>query len=142
MEFKFRGKKVGSIESVLQGIKYKDKRTQNLVLQYKTSDAYHTRGCNQIDDWTKKQTLYWQEKPINRQHQEYQNFLDELYFSVLKNPLYLRGLLASKGRYLLHHIGVTDSHFTVLTRYEYESRINTLRDFALQQIKKKKIKVK
>ena len=142
IEFKFRGKKAASIESVLQGIKYKDKRIQNLVLRYSTSDEYHTRACNQIDNWTKTQTLYWQGKPINRQHQEYQDFLDELYFSALKNPLYLRGLIASKGRYLLHHIGVLDSHFTVLTRHEYESRINTLRDFALQQLKKRKIKLK
>lgn len=31
-KFKFRGKKVNSIESVLQGIKYKDKKTQKCVL--------------------------------------------------------------------------------------------------------------
>lgn len=129
MQFKFRGKKVNSIEGVLQGIKYKDKNTQNLVLKYSGVDAYHTRGCNSIDFWGQGGTLYWQGKGINRHSEEYQLFLDELYFSVLKNPLYRRALLATGDKYLLHHIGRDDASETVLTRYEYESRLYSLREF-------------
>ena len=129
MEFKFRGKRVKSIEGVLQGIKYKDKKTQNLVLKYSGLDAYHTRGANTADFWGKTGVLYWQGKPMKRDSEEYQLFLDELYLSVAKNPLYKRALLATGEKYLLHHIGNTNISETVLTRREYEERLNALRDY-------------
>jgi len=132
MQFKFKGKKVNSIEGVLQGIKYKDKKTQNLVLKYSGLDAYHTRSANSADFWGNSGTLYWQGKPMNRHGREYQLFLDELYFSASQNPLYKKVLLASGNNYLLHHIGKGDPNETVLTRFEYESRLNTLREFVKQ----------
>lgn len=130
ISFKFRGKKVASIEGVLQGIKYKDKKMQNLVLKYSGLDAYHTRGANTANFWGNNGTLYWQGKPIDRHSEEYQLFLDELYISALKNPIYKSALLATGDKYLLHHIGNVNPSETVLTREEYEQRLNTLRDFA------------
>ena len=129
MEFKFRGKKVKSIKGVLQGIKYKDKKTQNLVLKYSGLDAYHTRGCNSLDFWGNDRILYWQGKPMVRNSEDYQKFIDELYISVLKNPLYQRALLATGDKYILHHIGNSNPNETVLTRYEYENRLSSLRAF-------------
>lgn len=129
MQFKFRGKKVASIEGVLQGIKYKDKKIQNLVLKYAGLDAYHTRGANTLDFWGTSGKLYWQGTEIDRKSEEYQIFLDELYLSAVKNPLYKKALLATENKYLLHHIGNEDVNQTVLTRAEYEERLNTLRDF-------------
>ena len=129
LEFKFRGKKVKSIEGVLQGIKYKDKTTQNLVLKYSGVDAYHTRACNEIDFWGNAGILYWQGKPMDRHGKAYQDFLDELYISATKNPLYVRALIATGDKYILHHIGRNDASETVLTRFEYESRLNTLREY-------------
>lgn len=129
MEFRFRGKKVKSIEGVLQGIKYKDKKIQNLVLNYSGVDAYHTRGANSADFWGETGVLYWQGKPMKRDSEEYQLFLDELYLSVLKNPLYRKALLATGEKYLLHHIGNTNINETVLTRREYEERLNALREY-------------
>ena len=133
MQFVFRGKKVRSIEGVLQGIKYQDKKTQNLVLNYAGIDAYHTRSANSADFWGENGYLYWQGKPMKRDSQEYQEFLDELYLSVVKNPLYKRILLASGSKYLLHHIGNEDSSQTVLSRFEYEQRLNALRVYIGQQ---------
>lgn len=129
MQFKFRGKMVASIESVLQAIKYKDIKTQNLVLKYSGIDAYHTRACNETDFWGKNGILYWQGKSMDRHSDEYQNFIDELYFSVLKNPLYVRALLSTEDKYLLHHIGKNNPNETVLTRFELENRLNSLREF-------------
>lgn len=132
MSFKFRGKKVNSIEGVLQGIKYKDKKTQNLVLKYSGLDAYHTRGANTKDFWGNSGKLYWQGKEIDRKSEDYQLFLDELYMSAVRNPLYKRMLLATGDKYLLHHIGNEDINQTVLTRFEYEQRLNSLREFIKQ----------
>lgn len=138
MSFKFRGKKVSSIESVLQGIKYKNKKTQAKVFGYSGVDAYHTRACNSFDFWGNDGVLYWQGKPIKRESEDYQNFIDELYLSVFKNPLYFRALIATDDKYLLHHIGRVDPKETVLIRYEYESRL-----YALQRLAKElKDKVK
>ena len=134
MQFKFRGKWVASIEGVLQGIKYKDKKTQNLVLRYAGLDAYHTRGANSADFWGETGKLYWQGKEIDRKSQQYQLFLDELYICATKNSLYRRMLVASGDKYLLHHIGNEDKNLTVLTRFEYEQRLNTLRDFVKQNM--------
>ena len=138
MEFKFRGKKVASIEGVLQGIKYKDKKTQNKVLRYSGIDAYHTRACNELDFWAKDMLLYWQGKAIKRDSKEYQDFLDELYISAAANPLYRRALIATGEKYLLHHIGKDQICETVLTRFEYESRLNALREFIKQNYKIKR----
>lgn len=130
ISFKFRGKRVGSIEGVLQGIKYKDKKMQNLVFKYSGLDAYHTRACNTLNFWGNDGILYWQGKPIKRDGEEYQMFLDELYVSALSNPLYKSALLATGDKYILHHIGNTNINETVLTRFEYEQRLNALREFA------------
>jgi len=128
IEFNFRGKKVASIEGVLQGIKYKDKQTQNLILNYSGLSAHKTRAANTQKPWFITNTLYWQGKAIDRNSEEYQEFLDELYVSALTNPIYRQSLIATDENYLLHHIG-RDSE-TVLTRFEYEERLNTLREFA------------
>lgn len=128
-KFKFRGKIVASIEGVLQGIKYKDKKMQNAVLKYAGLDAYHTRGCNVEDFWGKEGLLYWQGKEIKRDSKEYQKFLDELYYCAAACPLYKKVLLSTGDKYLLHHIGNENIHETVLTRFEYELRMNSLREF-------------
>ncbi|MBQ8425134.1 MAG: hypothetical protein IJX17_03820 [Clostridia bacterium] len=134
MQFTFKGKKVNSIEGIMQGIKYQDIKTQNLVLKYSGMDAYHIRACNENDFWGETGILYWQGKPIDRHSEEYQIFIDEIFISALSNPLYERALLSS-DKYILHHIGRDDPKETVLTRYEYELRLNSLRAFVSQNNK-------
>ena len=129
IRFKFKGKWVNSIEGVLQGIKHKDKKLQNIILNYSGLDAYHTRASNSLDFWGDSGTLYWQGKPIKRDSEEYQVFLDELYLSASKNPLYKKCLLSTQKKYLLHHIGNKNRDETVLTRFEFEQRLNCLREF-------------
>ena len=133
IRFKFRGKWANSIEGVLQEIKHQDKKLQNLIFKYSGLDAYHTRGSNTLDFWGNDGILYWQGKPIKRNSEEYQIFLDELYLSVIKNPLYKKCLLSTQDKYLLHHIGGENVSETVLTRYEYEQRLNALREYIKHQ---------
>ena len=72
-EFKFRGKKVSSIESVFQGIKFKDKKAQNLMLKYSGLDSNNIRVATDYD-WKVTGNLYWQGKEINRYSKEYDDF--------------------------------------------------------------------
>ena len=130
MQFKFRGKKVNSIEGVLQSLKYKDKKLQNIIHKYSGLDAYHTRAANTIDFWGNNGILYWQGREMLRNSEEYQIFLDELYLSALKNPLYKKCLNSTGNKYLLHHIGNENIKETVLTRFEYEQRLNSLREYS------------
>ena len=129
IKFKFRGKTVHSIESVLQGVKYRDKKMQNLVLEYSGLDAYHIRGANTQNPWNNDGLLYWQGKEMQRDSEEYQLFLDELYISAVQNPIYRQSLLSTGGVYLLHHIGKDSPSETVLTRFEFELRLNSLREY-------------
>lgn len=128
-KFRFKGKKVSSIESVLQGIKYKNKKTQKLVFSYAGIDAYSVRASNSFDFWGLNGKLYFWGKEINRKSEEYQNFLDELYLSCFNNNLFRRAIKSAGNKYLLHHIGKENPSETVLTRFEFESRL-----FALQKL--------
>ena len=126
-EFKFRGKKVSSIESVFQGIKFKDKKAQNLMLKYAGLDSNNIRVATDYD-WKVTGNLYWQEKEVNRYSKEYDDFLDELYVSAISNPLY-RGMLKNVNKYILHSMGKKNKEDTVFTRYEFERMLNTLKEY-------------
>lgn len=127
-EFVFKGKKVHSIESVFQGIKFKNKKAQNLVLNYSGLDSNNIKIASDYN-WKDSGILYWQGKPIDRHSENYKQFINELYVSALQNPLYRQILVSVKDRYILHHIGETDAHKTVFTRYEFEKQLNSLKSF-------------
>jgi len=136
-EFTFRGRKVQSIEGVLQGIKFPNKKMQNLVLDYSRTDACHIKYASDYD-WRKTGILYWQGEPMDRFSAFYEDFLLELFVSAIQNPLYRQALL-NVDRLLIHSIGKEDNEETVLTRYEFEKMLNALVQYLkmLKKIKKK-----
>lgn len=123
-EFIFKGKKVSSIESVFQGIKFPSKKEQDLVLKYSGMDSNSIKAATNYD-WKKTGIVYWQGKPIDRFSDDYQKFLIELYVSAIQNPLY-RNTLKNVDKYILHSIGEEDSNNTVFSRYEFEKMLNAL----------------
>lgn len=126
-KFKFRGKKMGSIEGFFQGIKFKDMKMQNLVIKYSGLDSNNIKVASDYN-WKETGILYWQGKPINRFSEEYDNMIDELYISAIQNPLY-RNVLKKCDKYILHEIGEVEKTETVFTRYEFEKQLNSLKDF-------------
>lgn len=136
-EFKFRGKTLSSIESFFQGIKFKDKKTQNLVFKYSGINALNIKYASDYD-WTLTQCIYWQGKKINRHSSEYETLVDELYICATSNPLYKGALLNVKNKIILHSIGNEDDNKTVFTRYEFEKELNCLKDFLLLKENKQK----
>ena len=126
-EFKFRGKKLNSIESFFQGIKFKDKEVQNYVFSYFGINAVYIKEASDYD-WKESGIIYWQGKPINRFDKEYENLVDELYISAIQNPLY-RSVLLKCNKPIIHAIGKEDKKDTTFTRYEFEFELNCLKDF-------------
>lgn len=126
--FYFKNKKVFSIESVLQGLKYKNKKEQDFALMYFGLDSNTIKICSSYD-WTKTGILYWQGREIVRSSKEYDDFVEELYISALQNPLYRNVLKKIDKPYILHSIGVEEKSKTVLTRYEFEYMLNSLRAY-------------
>jgi len=125
--FKFRGKKLASIENFFQGIKFKDKKIQNYVFDYYGIPSVHIKVANNYD-WTKTGIIYWQGKEIKRDSIEYDILVDELYISAIQNPIY-RSALCNCDKDIIHSIGKNDKKETTFTRYEFEFMLNCLRKF-------------
>lgn len=126
-EFEFRGKKLHSIESFFQGIKFKDKNIQDLIFEYSGMDSNCIKVASDYD-WTENGIVYWQGEPIKRDSEEYDNIVDELYISAIQNPLY-RGVLKNCNKDIIHSMGAENKSETVFTRYEFEKQLNCLKDF-------------
>lgn len=130
-EFVFKGKKVASIEGVFQGIKFYNKKIQNMVLKLSGTDAVNVKETAP-KDWKEYGILFWQCKPMDRQSQDYKDFVDELYISAVQNPLYKQAILNAGNNYIMHSMGEEDVNKTVFTRYEFEFMLNCLKDFLKQ----------
>lgn len=126
-EFEFKGKKLHSIESFFQGIKFKDVDMQNLVLNYSGLDSNNVKICSGYD-WKETGLIYWQGKAIDRFSKEYDNLIDELYISAIQNPLY-RNALKNCTKDIIHTMGTKEKEETVFTRYEFEKQLNCLKEF-------------
>lgn len=126
-EFVFRGKHLNSIETFFQGIKIKDKNTQEYVFKYSGLDSNNIKVASDFD-WKESGIVYWQGKEIKRDSDEYDNIVDELYISAIQNPLY-RNVLKNINKPIIHSMGEVDKKKTVFTRYEFEFMLNCLVEF-------------
>ena len=123
-EFVFKGKKLSSIECFFQGIKIKDKDVQEYVFKYSGLDSNSIKVASDFN-WKEEGIIYWQGEQINRDSEEFNDLVDELYISAIKNPLY-RNVLINVDRPIIHSIGEIDKNETVFTRYEFEYMLNCL----------------
>lgn len=126
-DFEFRGKKLKSIESFFQGIKFPNENMQNLVFEYSGLDSNHIKSCSSYD-WKDTGIVYWDGNPIDRYSEEYDNLVDEVYISAIQNQLY-RNVLKNCNKPIIHTMGKKEKSETVFTRYEFEKQLNCLKDF-------------
>ena len=134
-EFKFRGKRLSSIENFFQGIKFKDKKMQKYIFTYYGTQAVHVKAASDFN-WMETGTIYWQGKAIKRESREYDLLIDELYISAIQNPIY-RNILYKCDKPIIHSIGGKEKKETTFTRYEFEFELNCLKDFIQNKDKKK-----
>ncbi len=127
-EFVFKGNKVCSVESVFQALKFKDKKSQKQVFKLSGLNANRIKVATDYD-WKQTQTLYFLGDPMKRDSKKYQDFIDELYVSLLMNPLFVGTLKSVGGKYILHSIGEEDKTKTTFSRQEFEFELNCLKEF-------------
>ena len=126
-EFVFKGKKLNSIESFFQGIKFKDPQLQDIVFTYGGLDSNYIQACSEYN-WKENGIVFWQGKEIDRYSEKYDDLIDELYISAIQNPLY-RNVLKNCTKEIIHTMGKKEKSETTFTRYEFEKQLNCLKEF-------------
>ena len=122
-----------SVEGVLQAVKYEDIEQQVSVCALADKQA-KLRGSERNEIWKGAQTLWWKGVPMSRSGAEYQEFLDRLFLSVFAQSDEFKGALVATGRKILtHSYGLHDPTQTVLTEYEFVTRLTFLRQYLQQQ---------
>lgn len=123
-DFEFRGKKLRSIESFFQGIKFKSVELQNLVFDYSGIESNVIKIASDYN-WQEDGIVYFEGVPIKRDSEEYDRLIEELYISAIQNPLY-RNILKKIDKPIIHSIGRECKEETVFTRFEFEEMLNCL----------------
>ena len=128
-EFYIDGIKCSSMEGFLQSLKFKSVKKQKQVCLLSRKDAKNsTRHTLAQTKWRITHNRYWQGKRINRFSDEYQKLLDKAYCELSKNTDFIKALDETAEKELVHSIGKNDARKTVLTEYEFISRLNRIRD--------------
>ena len=130
-EFYFKGHKLAAAECVFQGFKLKDKKAQKLIFKYHGLNSNNIKASCDYN-WKEDGIVYFQGKAIKRDSKEYDNFIDEMYVSLLQNRLYRNCLKNAGDKYILHALGGKTKQDTVFTRYEFEYELNCLKAYVQQ----------
>ncbi len=124
--FLFRGILCASMEGLLQSFKFKSPEMQVHVCTL-VGRAAKFKGKKK--KWFRTQTLWWQEKEIDRHGDEYQQMLDEAFEAMFdQSGSAQRALLGSGEAVLTHSMGKNKETDTVLTTREFCSRLMRIRE--------------
>ena len=127
-KFYFKGHKMACAESVFQAFKFKDKKLQKLVFEYEALSANRVKGCSNYD-WKETGKVYFLGKEYDRFSKEYELLIDEMYVSLLFNPLFVQALKNIGDKYILHAMGELDKNKTTFSRQEFELELNALKEY-------------
>ena len=132
--FVLDGVPCASMEGLLQSLKTKNVKLQENVCLLSGLDAknFFVRKL-QNPMWKLTGILYWKGKPLRRTSDEYQYFLDRAYEALCKNPDFASALISTEGIKLTHEKGKHDTRETVLTEYEFLSRLEKCRERVLRE---------
>lgn len=120
--FIFDGILCRAIEGPLQAFKFSNAVTQQRICALYGRDA-QKRGQEMNEEWKSQQILWWKGRKIPRESSDYQKLLDELYAVAFNLSDFQDDLIATGNAELIHSIGKNDPTDTVLTVYEFCSRL-------------------
>lgn len=122
--FRLDNKTCCSLESVLQAMKFRNVRDQQLIC---SSPAQIARLKGNKVNWKTNQKLYWNGTEYRRDSEEYQTLLDNIVNALSTNMGFMSSLNASTAEsFTCSELG-DDPTQTPMTSEEYCSRIISLR---------------
>ena len=126
--FDFDSVACGSVEGLLQAMKYSDESRQQWMCRLFGSVAQEF-GKKQDDIWRATMLLWWKGSTLDRHGSAYQEFLDKVYRTLADQCAEFReGLRATGTATLVHSIGGTDPKQSILTQSEYCGALMRLRN--------------
>lgn len=112
-----------SMEGFLQSLTHTDPIQRSfIVTQYGTMAKKMGNP-----KWKERGLLYWNGNVYDRHEQEYQDLLDRAYSCLLSNGMFRKALVDTGLLAITHTIGNHDPLYTILTEYEFCSRLELLR---------------
>lgn len=123
--FMFDGVECNSMEGLLQSFKFTSVDMQKEVCKLVGKMA---KFKGKQKKWFLTQTLNWNGKEYKRDSKEYQELLDRAFDALSKNTSFQNALLATGDSVLTHEIGKSKESETVLTKREFISRLNKIRE--------------
>jgi predicted NAD-dependent protein-ADP-ribosyltransferase YbiA (DUF1768 family) len=127
--FVFDGVEVNSMEGLLQSFKFKNFDMQKEVCKLVGLKA---KFKGKKKNWYTDQKLYWNGVVYERESKEYQDLLDRAFDALAENTGFQKALIASGKSVLTHEIGKSKENETVLTKREFISRLNKIRERLLK----------
>lgn len=116
-----------SMEGFLQSLKFKNSEIQKEVCKLVGLKA---KFKGKKSKWFQNQKLYWLDKEMARDSNDYQLLLDRAYNEMYKqSDSFRRALKAAHGAVFTHSMGKNKTNETVLTTREFCRRLTELRDF-------------
>ena len=123
--FVFDDVECNSMEGLLQSFKFSNPDMQREVCKLVGIKA---KSKGKSKKWFTTQKLYWNSVEYKRDSKEYQALLDRAYEALSENTSFQKALIASGKSVLTHEIGKSKENETVLTKREFISRLNKIRD--------------
>jgi len=130
--FIFDGVECNSFEGWLQSLKFKNFDIQIEICKLVGKSA---KFKGKPKKWWITQKLYWNNIEYDRSSIEYQELLDRAFDALSKNASFQKALLASGKSTLTHKIGKSKESETVLTKREFISRLNNIRERLIKENK-------
>lgn len=124
--FTLDGVAIASMEGFLQSLKFSNPEMQKHVCSLVGRAA---KGKGRGKNWQRTGKLHWNGREVDRFSPEYQELLDRAFEALYTtNESARRALLATGDATLEHTMGKKSPRDTVLTRSEFCSRLNRLRE--------------
>lgn len=123
--FVFDGVECNSMEGFLQSLKFSNPDMQREVCKLVGMKA---KFKGKSKKWFTTQKLNWNGVEYKRDSKEYQELLDRAFDALSNNTSFQKALIASGKANLTHEIGKSKEGETVLTKREFISRLNKIRE--------------
>lgn len=117
--FTLDGVNIASMEGFLQSLKYKDTDAQRRICALTGNEA--KKAGKRHNFWKITQVLYWNGNKINRYSSNYTNLITRAYDAMAEsNPVFVKILLSTGYKVLVHSVGKEHKWQTVLTEDEFK----------------------